>query len=207
MDRDRLQHLIDQHYARVRRTALALCGDPWEADEIAQETFLAAIDAARTFRADASESTWLYGICLRIYRSRFRSTIRRMRRSAVWLLRTGRGEAAPPADYLSERLQWQQSLWASVARLPPAHREVVVLRFIEGMSVADIARAVGCPTGTVKSRLHHAMGKLRGWLSEDSFPASIRPTHSPHSARRRAETARVAASVTRSAESLTQPLG
>lgn len=194
MDRDRLQHLINQHYARVRRTALALCGDSWEADEIAQETFLAAIDAARNFRGEASESTWLHGICLRIYRSRVRSALRRMRRGAVWLLRDVRDETAPPSDELSERMQWQQSVWATVAKLPPAQREVVVLRFVEGMSVADIALAVGCPAGTVKSRLHHAMNKLHDWLSEDSLPSSGVPTRTPTGK------VRIVASLTRSAE-------
>ena len=167
MDRDQLQRLIDQHYGCVRRMALALCGDPWEADEIAQDTFLAAIDAAQRFRGEGSESTWLYGISLRIYRSRVRSAIRRMRRGIAWFHRSGRGEAAYPSDHALDSLQWQQSLWATVARLPPAQREVVVLRFAEDMSLADIALAIRCPEGTVKSRLHHAMHKLRGWLSED----------------------------------------
>jgi RNA polymerase sigma-70 factor (ECF subfamily) len=53
--------------------------------------------------------------------------------------------------------------------LPPAQREVVVLRFVDDLSLEQIAKAVGAPLGTVKSRLHHAIEKLRARLRTEKF--------------------------------------
>ena len=157
MDDGDLQPLIERHYPRVRRAALALCGDRWEADEVAQETFVIAIQSTGRFRGDSEVSTWLYGICLRVHRNRLRAAARYARRLAR--LATSRSETdqnkSPDAG----------PLWAAVRRLPRKQREVVVLRYAEGLSLAEIAAAVDAPEGTVKSRLHHALKTLRERLA------------------------------------------
>ena len=172
------QRLIDQHYAKIRRAALAMCGDGWEADEIAQETFLVALDRFASFRGDASEASWLYGICLRVHRSRMRTTVRQMKRAARWL--GGRGADAdevlmiqqtPDSDAMCQ--EQADQLWRLVRRLPTAQRQVIVLRFVEAMSVTEIAKTLDCAEGTIKSRLHHATRKLKHWMEAKTESMSL----------------------------------
>lgn len=175
MDTVELQQLIDAHYARIRRAAMGLCNDPWEADEIAQETFLAAQRGITQLRQPASAGVWLYGICVRIHRSRFRSLVRRARRMTQW------GAQAVRTDWLayesqSEHQQWREGIWGCVSRLPRRQREVIVLRFVENMTQAQIAVALGCSEGTVKSRLHYGLRRLKEQLGRDG---QLRHVHLP----------------------------
>lgn len=157
MNPSELQRLIDQHYARIRRSAIGLCGDSWEADEIAQETFLIAMKQIDQFRGDSDAATWLYGICLRVSRSRYRSTIRRMKRAARRLQMNVQHD--DPSTIETDELQ--RTLWGEVKRLPTRQREVIVLKYGEELSIKQIAAIVGCPAGTVKSRLHTATQTLQ----------------------------------------------
>lgn len=83
------------------------------------------------------------------------------------LKRAARARRAAPLDEQPERAapppatELQLGVRELVAALPPAQREVVQLRFVDGMSLEEIARAMGVRLGTVKSRLHHALRKLR----------------------------------------------
>jgi hypothetical protein len=103
-------------------------------------------------------STWLYGIL----RHRFLKARRRRRPVAG-----GEGEAADrPGREASpiaaaEQAEEARLVQAAVAALPDQHRVVVELRFFASASLDEIATLVGCPLGTVKSRLHHALNKLR----------------------------------------------
>lgn len=167
LDPEELQTLINEYYPQIRRAALALCGDPWEADEIAQETFMAALKSIASLRDASAKGNWLYGICLRIHRSRLRSAMRHMKRITQWAVANGKNESLPATPMRAEVQEWQQGIWLKVRTLPPPQREVIVLRFAEGMSVAEIAVATQCPEGTVKSRLHHALTRLKSCLSAE----------------------------------------
>ena len=138
---------------------MALCGDRWEADEIAQETFVIAIESMHRFRGEARMETWLYGICLRVQRSRFRAAARYARRLAQHAAQ--RTQHEQDAGRPEVRQSDIQPLWAAVRQLPRKQREVVTLRYAEDLSVAEIATVVGVPEGTVKSRLHHGLKTLR----------------------------------------------
>ena len=141
-----------------------MSGDDWEADDIAQETFIAAFRSADNFERRSSEATWLYGIALRIHSSRYRSVLRRVRRVAVWA--SGRSmepvNDASTSAVLNER---QSQIQLAVGQLPKHQREVVVLRFSEDMSIPQIAETLACPDGTVKSRLHAALQTLKDRLT------------------------------------------
>lgn len=171
--RQQIQALINRHYASIRRAALAMSGDPWEADELAQETFVVAIERLNQFRGHASEATWLYSICLRLHRSRLRAASRRFRRAVRWFSTRSTGNLSdagfePPQQWIDE--EQVQQLWRLVRRLPVVQRQAIVLRYVESMSIADAAKAAGCAEGTMKSRLHHAQRKLRGWLTAAEEP-------------------------------------
>ena len=167
-----LQQMIDQNYVRIRRAALSLCGDQWEADEIAQETFLVAMQTEKSFRGESTPETWLYGICINVHRSRFRSAARRVRRVANWIVQNCRFEAEAVRPSSLEETEWKEGIWAAVRRLLGRLQEVVVLRFTEELSVPEIADVLKCPEGTVKSRLHHALTRLRGLME---IPEGVQP--------------------------------
>jgi RNA polymerase sigma-70 factor, ECF subfamily len=153
-------------YPRIRRAALVMTGDPWEADDLAQETFLEAAKSCTRYAGRSRVETWLYAILLRLRSRRLRSKQRQRRRWLTWLDRSPpRPEPTAEARLLEE--EWRRSLWAAVARLPEAQQHTVVLRFSEGLTHEEIAETMHCPIGTVKSRLHHALANLAERLPND----------------------------------------
>jgi RNA polymerase sigma-70 factor (ECF subfamily) len=159
-----LETLVDRHYARIHRAALVMTGNVWEADDLAQETFLQAMRSLRRFSGRSRIETWLYAILVNQHRRRLRTRARRERRQSRWL----NWVWTPPADEKPEREmeldEWRQSIWRHVAELPEVHRHAMVLRYSEELSYEEIAQVLSCPVGTVKSRLHHALASLRSRL-------------------------------------------
>lgn len=89
-----------------------------------------------------------------------------------WFVARGTSELQDTTvDQLVVR-EWQQGIWRHVRQLPSRQCEVVVLRFAEDLTIPQIAAALNCPEGTVKSRLHHAMEKLKLMLDvhKTEFP-------------------------------------
>lgn len=153
------------YFARIHRAALVLTGNPWDADDLAQETFLVLAAQGDRFEGRSSLYTWLYGILLNLER---RERRKRGLRQRVWqgLVRLAGLDEHPSADAPVEAAEWRRSLWAQVAHLPDGQRQALVLRFSEQLKYEEIAQALGCPVGTVKSRIFHGLAALRGRLSE-----------------------------------------
>lgn len=78
-----------------------------------------------------------------------------------WFVAKGTSELQDTTVDQLEVREWQQGIWRHVRQLPSRQCEVVVLRFAEDLTIPQIAAALNCPEGTVKSRLHHAMEKLK----------------------------------------------
>jgi RNA polymerase sigma-70 factor (ECF subfamily) len=157
-----IQNASREHFARIHRAALMLTGNPWDADDLAQETFLVAAREQSKFRGKSSVYSWLYGILLNLERRhrRQRGTWRR-KFQVLCENRAQHPLAYPPADLPSEVAEWKRSLWSAVSELPDGQRQTLVLRFSEEMSYADIAATLDCPIGTVKSRIFHGLQTLR----------------------------------------------
>lgn len=165
--KEHLDGLIREHYGSVWRAALALSGDRWEADEIAQDTFLAALDGWSRFRGESSVATWLHGICLRMHRSRVRRASRHLRRLLRWAEGRERDEDVDPRtpEFWATVGEDASELWQAVQRLPVPQREAIVLRYYHALPLREAAELVGCAEGTMKTRLYHATRKLRGALA------------------------------------------
>ena len=166
-----------QHFARIHRAALVLTGNPWDADDLAQETFLVLARGADRFAGRSAVYTWLYGILLNLERRERRQTgTRRRKLHVLWGNEATEDHAAPAAETPLEVAEWKKSLWAKVAELPDGQRQALVLRFSERLSYEEIAVALECPLGTVKSRIFNGLASLRGLLDADHDLSQV-PSH------------------------------
>lgn len=162
-----VQQATGEHFARIHRAALVLSGNPWDADDLAQETFLVLARHSQQFSGRSSLYTWLYGILLNLDRvHRRRSGLGRRKLQVLWEGQGGQERSSPPASAPVEVNEWKKSLWAHVAELPDGQRQALVLRFSESLSYDEIAEALDCPLGTVKSRIFHGLLSLRRMLEE-----------------------------------------
>jgi RNA polymerase sigma-70 factor (ECF subfamily) len=126
-------------------------GDHREAEEAAQESFVRAFLGLRGLRRPEMFHTWLIGIAARVLKERFRSRQRRERdRAAAQDWAENAPESEP--DYPLEE---------AVAGLPESHRQVILLRYFEGLSCQEIATRLEMPLGTVTKTLSRAYALLR----------------------------------------------
>ena len=155
-DERALAELYDRYAGVVYGTGVRYLRDRMLAEDLVQDVFTAVWHNAATFDPSrASFSTWLH----RITRNRATDLIRR-RKARVRTFSTGKPlepeEPDPTAD-LSRRFDVASAL----ARLSPAHREVLTLAYMEGLSQREIAQRTATPLGTVKSRTSAALRALR----------------------------------------------
>lgn len=142
----------------LRRTAYLLCGDEHEADDLVQETITKLY--MRWSRISGMENTDAY-----VHTMLVRTFLDEKRRG-WWKVRLGvppdRPAPAPPAHGLEERAL----LRAALSQVPARQQAVLVLRFLCDQPVADVARVLGCSTGTVKSQTAHGLTALRRILGD-----------------------------------------
>jgi len=156
------RRLLELHHQQVYRTAYALVADADEAADITQETFLKAWRSLSGFRGDATFSTWLTRLALNTARDHLR---RRRARAVVTLFRgTPQRAGDDPAGAVADRDELRRAL----GQLSAQGREVVALRYGRDLSLAEIAALLDCPEGTVKSRLHGALTRLRAIVRRDA---------------------------------------
>lgn len=167
VDEPDYETLIRDYYPRIRRAALVMTGRACDADDLAQETFLQAMRSWRRYEGRSGVETWLYSILLNLRRKRQRSEVRRRSRWLKWFERQRQVSRADAPDSTVEQAEWKESLWNAVSELSPPHHETIVLRYSEGLSYEQIAEAMNCPVGTVKSRLHHGLAALEQMLDDD----------------------------------------
>lgn len=170
--------IVRAHQRRIHRILLAMIRDADVADTLTQECFLRAFDRRASFRGEAHVGTWLVRIALNLARDHLRS-----RRLAFWrrILRNGKSDGvatlaervadpgpAPDRQVLArERLAAVQ---AAVDRLPPRQRACFLLRFVEGMTLEEVAGAMGLEVNTVKVHLARGIGAMRRCLAEQDGP-------------------------------------
>jgi RNA polymerase sigma-70 factor (ECF subfamily) len=163
-DRQAFGHLVERETRSVYRACLRILGRPHDAEDVTQESFVAAYRSIRTYRGEGSLRAWLLRIATR-------QSFRRLsqRRATVDL------DAIPAprlADASSEPtrlvidLESRRAVQDAVAALPEPYREVVALRFFADLSLAEVADATGRPINTVKTHLRRGLERLRPTLGE-----------------------------------------
>lgn len=158
-DREAFSALVEQYRDNVYRLAYRMCGNEYDADEAAQEAFVAAWRALPNFRGDAKFSTWLY----RLTTNAAIDVMRREKRHQT----IGDGEMIEVADESDspqetvERTEQQEAVQKALATLSDEYREVLLLRYMEELDYAEIAEVLKLPSGTVKSRINRAKAALK----------------------------------------------
>lgn len=156
-----LPDLIASYGDRLLRSAYLMCDSSSNAQDIVQETFCRALIALPDFRGEAGIYTWLFSIMRNVYLKHRRCE----RRFFHFLARQPRDlhTGSNPVEHY-ERRSAQAHLLAAVQKLPPKQREIVILRFANDLKIADIARILSIPEGTVKSRLYSASNRLQALI-------------------------------------------
>jgi RNA polymerase sigma-70 factor (ECF subfamily) len=145
-----LERLLDLYEGKVFRMAVTMLGDAGRAEEVTQDIFLKLWRALPSYDGRAAVSTWLYAIARNTCLTALRSEGYR-RAAALDQAPEPAAADAAPGDVL---------LRQCVARLPDVQRQVIMLFYFEDRNVADVARALDLPEGTVKSHLHRARQAL-----------------------------------------------
>ncbi|RPH34720.1 sigma-70 family RNA polymerase sigma factor [bacterium] len=156
------------YQARLIRQAMVLCENATAAEDLAQETFLAAWRSLARYNGKCLFFTWLCSILIHLHKRRVRANHGWWRWEPVT---PGAGEENDPLLHLPDAIHSpDQELALSeraallrqhLDRLSPKHREVIFLRFYVHESLEGISEALHCSVGTVKSRLYHGLERLR----------------------------------------------
>jgi RNA polymerase sigma-70 factor, ECF subfamily len=147
--------LVERYSPRLRYFLRKLLGDTHVAEDALQDVWLDVFRAVPRLADPAAFPAWLY----RIARDRAYRALRSLRRVPRSLVEGDLAEGVENDETFSA--EDAARIHAALDELPPEQREVLVLRFLEEMTYEDIARVVGCPAGTVRSRIHYGKRALR----------------------------------------------
>lgn len=164
-DRGAFARLVDRHSDGLVAYLARLTGSPERGEDLAQEALLRVFRAAESYRERGHFTAFLYRIATNLVRSEARRELR-WRLLAPELGAPRPAVEEPRGPRLVARRELQRRLAVAVAALPVSLRAPLVLYEIEGWPQRDIARALGCRVGTVKSRIHRARARLREELAE-----------------------------------------
>jgi len=150
--------LVDRHSAMLWRICRTLVGNELDASDAFQATFLTLLRQARTIRNRQSVAGWLGGVARRVAANARSNAVRRQVRERA-VAGPARAESNPEADLFSRELV--SIVRDELARMSDRDRAVVLACDLEGLTETEAAQRLGCPVGTVRSRLHRARTRLR----------------------------------------------
>jgi RNA polymerase sigma-70 factor (ECF subfamily) len=153
-DRAAFEELVGLYQARLRYFLARMVGDDHAADDLLQDVWFDVYRELAGLADPGAFPAWLY----RIARHRALRELRKRRQPVSSLEGIDRAEEGEDDDFSAEDAE---GVHAALGQLAPGHREVLLLRFYEGMAYEDIARVTGCHLGTVRSRIHYAERALR----------------------------------------------
>ena len=168
-DQSAFRQIIQQHESLVASTVIRLLGRGHEADDIGQETFVRCFRSLEQFRGDSELSTYLVTIARNLSLT---SLTRRARSHSRFVSLDDDAaftddrhlEPLDPVD-AADASERQEMVERALSRLSEAHRSVVVLRLMQGLSTKETAAALSVPEGTVLSRLARACTQLKSLLA------------------------------------------
>jgi RNA polymerase sigma-70 factor, ECF subfamily len=172
-EHDALEELVRPYERLVYVTAISILKNPADAEEVAQAAVLKAFSKLSSFRAESKFSTWLVQITYNEARMRVRKDRRHLYEPIDGQKRDAEGDYWPrdfadwrpiPSETL-ERKETREALRSAINSLSPTHRDVVILRDVENLSIKDTSIILGITEGSVKTRLYRARLRLRDALA------------------------------------------
>jgi RNA polymerase sigma-70 factor (ECF subfamily) len=151
--------LVNDHGPAIGRTCMALLGSQSEAEDVLQETLMAALDGLERFRGEGSLRAWLLSIARRRCAKRLETRARERDLQ--------QGLPAPAADVSAERASMAARARKLLAEIRPTEREALVLRFAGELSYRDVAAACGIDEAAARKRVSRGLQRLRSLLGED----------------------------------------
>lgn len=175
-DLNAFEVIVNRYKDRLYNFVLRFVKDRQTAEDIVQDTFLRAYRNRESFRAIAKFSTWIYTIAGNLAKSELRRR-KRWRFLSVGVQNEETGatfelpDTSATPDSNTETLLAETRIQEAISRLPERYREAVILRDIEGLDYNEISQIIGCPLGTVKSRINRGRLRLQEELSDlaDAF--------------------------------------
>ncbi len=161
-DERAIEQLIRQHETGVFRLALSVLDDPVEANEAAQESFIAALKGLECYQDNSTFKAWLYTITLNTCRSRLRKrkTVEKLRQTLIGIFRVQSQKQASPEETVIQNEQ-DAAVWRALQNMDEKHRLPLVLRYYHDLPTAEIAHILNVNEGTIHSRLHNGRERLR----------------------------------------------
>jgi RNA polymerase sigma-70 factor, ECF subfamily len=176
-DETAFDDLVLRHQQRAFNVAFQLLRDHEDATEVAQDAFVRIYRSVDSFRGECEFTTWLHQIVVNLARNKHRWWKRRGRQAGVSLdgsVETSDGEVPmqiagniEPPDVQTVKAEFVELVNRRMNELPRKFREVLVLRNVENLSYEQIAEALKCSVGTVKSRIARARETLREKMKDD----------------------------------------
>jgi RNA polymerase sigma-70 factor, ECF subfamily len=170
---DNGEHAILENLSALYGFAMSLTRNPTDAEDLVQEACLRAIKGMTHSGIKSDPRVWLFTILRNVWINQWR---RRAKGPEFILLGKSRADGGPLQEWLSDETERPEDhfdrnvvtgrIRLAISGLPEVFREVVVLRYFEGFSYRQIASILGCPAGTVMSRLNRARAELRTILDE-----------------------------------------
>jgi len=157
--------LVRQYETGVFRLALSIVCDQAEANEITQETFIAALRALPSYQEQQSFKAWLYKIALNHSRSHLRKgkVLERLRTALTSIFQVETQKQLLPEEAAIQN-EKETAIWNSLNELDERYRTVVILRYFHQFSIVEISEILCVNEGTIHSRLYSAREKLRNAL-------------------------------------------
>ncbi len=166
-DREATEALLGRYQPHLMRFGLRMCGRREDAEDVVQDSMMAAVRSLPEFREDAAVSTWLYAIARSFcIKKRRRSKYAPAHEASfddeaqAGSLRSLAADEASPEE-LASSLELDAAVQAAISSIEPGQREVLVLRDVEGLSAQQVSEITGLAVGAVKSKLHRARASLR----------------------------------------------
>ena len=171
------EELVRRYQQRIYGLCYHLTSNHEDATDLAQDSFVKAWKALRTFKGDSSFYTWVYRIAYNSVLNHLKQRRHRTPHLSLDDLDFNAEHSPDLVELISDKtprreaglVELQKRLNEAMLRLSPEHRAVVTMHDIQGLPHDEIARIMDCNPGTVRSRLFYARQQLQAWLS-DIFP-------------------------------------
>lgn len=170
---DAFRRLFERHHARIYRMVYSMVGSSDDSHDIVQQTFIRAFSSLGGFKQQSSFYTWLYRIALNVTTDYRRRQSRKLEREFAGdstgsreIMERIPAPSGQAPDEQAYRKELASAVRAAIDTLSKDHREILILREINGLSYAEITEITGLEAGTVMSRLHYGRKKLAETLRQ-----------------------------------------